>query len=156
VETSPEEIGLYEDIEYVITNKPDLRNICEYSHVKKRLSECVKERNTEIKENYSDGVKTSVDEAYEALSSKYGEELNDDEIRLVESVSGNDKAAERVFNETRENLISKIKKELSESEGSEKQRWSSLLENVKSKTYNKKTALVDIAEMLEAGDVFNH
>lgn len=156
VEASPEDIELYEDIEYVITNKLDLRNICEYSHVKKRLSECVRDRNTEINENHSDGVKTSVYEAYEALSTKYGEELNEDEIRLVESVSGNDKEAERVFNETRDSLVSKIKKELSESEGSEKQRWSSLLENVKSKTYNKKTALVDIAEMLEAGDVFNN
>ncbi len=152
---SPEEIELYEDIEYVITNQPDLRNICEYSQVKRRLSESVRDRNTENKENHSERMKTSVDEAYEALSSKYGEELNEDEIKLVESISGNEKEAERVFNETRDKLVSKIKKELTESETNDKQRWNSLLESINSKTYNKKTALVDIAEMLEAAEVFD-
>ena len=156
VETSQEDIELYEDIEYVITSKPDLRNICEYSHVKRRLSECVRDRNREGKENQSGDMKTCVDEAYEALSSKYSDELNEDEIRLIESVSGNEKEAERVFNETRDNLISKIRKELSESEDFEKERWISLLENVKSKTYAKKTALVDIAELLEAGNTFEN
>lgn len=154
VTPSDDEIGLYEDIEYVILNKPDLRNICEYSHVKKRLSECVEERNIINEGKSAQDMKTSLDEAYEALSSKYGDELNEDEIKLVESLSGNAKDAERVFNETRDNLISKIRKELTESEGSERQRWNTLLEGIKSKTYNKKTALVDIAEMLEAADVF--
>ncbi len=154
VETNPEDIELYEDVEYVITNRPDITNITEYSGVKKRLCERVEERNTVNEEESVKDMKTSLDEAYEALSSKYGDELTEDEIKLVESLSGNTKDAERVFNETRNSLIGKIRKELSESEGSEKQRWNSLLESVKSKTYNKKTALVDIAEMLEAADVF--
>ncbi len=155
VEVSPEEIELYENIEFVITNRPEITNIYEYSVVKKRLCESVEERNTENKEKSVQGMKTSVDEAYEALSAKYGEELNEDEIKLVESLSGNAKDAERVFNETRDKLVSKIRKELTESEGTDKQRWNTLLEGIKSKTYDRKTALVDIAEMLEAADVFD-
>lgn len=152
VGVSPEDIELYEDIEYVITNRPDITNITEYSEVKKRLSECVRDRNVE-KTVYA--TKTSVEEEYDKLSSKYSDKLNEDEIKLVESLSKNAKDAERVFNETRNNLMNKINKEISESDGADKQRWNSLLESIKAKTYNKKTALVDIAEMLEADGVFD-
>ena len=38
VETTQDELELFEDIEYVITNMPKLDNINEYTNVKKRLS----------------------------------------------------------------------------------------------------------------------
>lgn len=150
---SSEEIGLYEDIEYVITNKPDITNITAYSGVKHRLSECVKERNTDTKATSSEELKQSIDEAYDNLSSKYNEELTKDEIELVESLSGDEKKAEKHFNEVKEGLLKRINKELIGSNNIDKARWNALKESIQSKSYNKQTALIDMAEMIEASGI---
>ena len=150
---SPEEIELYEDIEYVITNKPDITNIVGYSNVKKRLSECVEERNINGNTTSSEELKNSVDEAYNALSSKYNTELTKDEIELVESMTGDEKKAERRFNEVKEGLLKRINKEIIGSNDTDKARWNTLKESIQSKSYDKKTALIDMAEMIEASGI---
>ena len=98
-------------------------------------------------------LKHTVEEAYENLSKKYGEELTKDEIELVESFSNDDSKAERKFNELKEGLIKKITTEMEKSESLEKKRWEDIRKNVSEKVYNKKTALIDVAEMLEAASV---
>ena len=150
---SPEEIQLFEDIEYVITNIPDITNINRYMNVKKSLRECVEQRNTNGGRN-SDEMKQAVDEAYQGLSNKYGSELTKDEIELVESMTSDDKKAERRFYEVKEGLLRKIGKEIETSNENDKIRWNTLKENIQSKNYSKPTALVDMAEMLEAAGVF--
>lgn len=150
---SAEDIALYEDIEYVITNKPDITNISAFANVKRRLSECVRERNTEIKTTSSEELKETIDEAYDSLSSKYNKELTKDEIELVESLSGDEKKAEKHFNNVKEGLLKRISKELNVSEGIDKQRWNKLKESIQSKSFNKQTALIDMAEMIEASGI---
>lgn len=147
---SPEEIELFENIEYVITNIPNITNINKYMNVKKSLRECVETRNTNETKNQD--VKQAVDEAYDGLAQKCSE-LTKDEIELVESMTSNDKNAERRFNEVKEGLLRKINREIETSNENDKSRWNFLKENIQSKNYNKQTALVDMAEMIEAAGV---
>lgn len=153
VDFSEDELQLCEDVEYIITNKPDVTNINAYSSVKRRLTENVKDRNVVSESKTKEEMKQAVDEAYDSLSKKYGEELTKDEIELVEVFSGNDTKAERKFNEVKEGLVRKVSKEIEASDGTERKRWESLKESIESKKYDKRTALIDVAEMLEAVSV---
>lgn len=156
VESLSDDLELYEDIEYVITHKPDITNINRYAEVKKHLSESVRDRNVNETGIGKHELGETIENAYGSLADKCNEELNRDEIALVEEICASKDGGERKFNEIKEGLARKISAEIASSEGSERERWSKLMESVLSKTYSKSTALVNIAEMIEADSVFDN
>lgn len=155
VSISPEEIKLYEDIEYVITHKPSITNITQYSEVKRNLFECVSERNVMDRSKTGEEMKSTIDEAYDNLASKYLNELTNDEVELVESLTSDKGKAEKFFNKVKSGLLKKIDEAAIASDGSEHYKWGALREKIESKVYNPKTSLLDVAEMIEASEIID-
>ena len=144
-----DEIELYEAIESTITSTPKIENVNSHINTLNLLSECVSERN--INKN-TKTASECLSEAYKAISEKYSEVINEDERKLVEKITTQPDKGELMFNKYRNDILEQISKELFKSEGVDKEGWKQVKENVENKTFNPKTAVIDIAEMIEIGN----
>lgn len=88
------------------------------------------------------------------MSENIAKDLNSAEIKLLKEVtSGN---GETYFNECKAKTLSKLNEMMSkESDIESKSRLSNIYEKINNKTYNKKNAIVDIAEMVEMQDAID-
>lgn len=135
-----DEQEVYENIEYMITNKKSFSNINEYANIKKNLVGYVNENNITVKE------KVDLDKLYESMvkniTDKYTDLLNEDEFKLINDVMVDEQKARKMFAENKERVIELIKND-------NDSQWNELLEQIEKKNFNKDTALTDIAELME-------
>lgn len=146
VDINEDKINIFENIEYLILNKKTLQNIDEYTNAKNTIAEAIEKlpiKSASKAANIEDYAKEM-----NAVSENVAKELNTDEINLIKRVhEGN---AENYFNECKGNTLSKLNEMMvSETDIENKSRLSRIYEQFNNKTYNKNTALVDIAEMIE-------
>lgn len=140
-----EETELFESIEYLIINKKNFSNLNQYSKIQKILCEHVNEN------NFVKGESPDFDELYEEktdeIVKKHENELNEEEIKLIRDVTTNESKAKKLFAENQARAIELVKKEIDKGEDTDS--WKSILESISKKTFNKDTALTDIAEFIE-------
>lgn len=151
VDIDDEKLDLYESIEFVTMNKKSLKNIDEYVNATKMIKESIEKlpiskTNDFSIENYAEEVNN--------VSENIAKDLNFAEIKLLKEVtSGN---CETYFNECKEKTLSKLDEMMSkESDIKRKSRLSNIYEKINNKNYNKKNAIVDIAEMVEMQDAID-
>lgn len=144
VDISDSEAELYENIEYMILNKKDFKNINKYNEIQNMLCEYVT-NNNEVVEEMVD-IDKLYDEKVNEMVSKYDTELNDDEINLIKDM-GDKRKAKKLFNEYKESVMSLIHEQIEK--GVDAEAWTSILEKVDKKVFDDKTALTDIAELIE-------
>lgn len=137
------EIELFENIEYLILHNKDFKNINKYNEIQKKLCEYVEENNTMLTEG------KNVDELYEEKINEFAErhnELTDDEIRLVKETRDPVKA-KNLFDKHKAEVVTLLNKQINE--GKDVESWNEILDKIKSKVFESKTALTDIAEFIE-------
>lgn len=151
VDIDDEKLDLYESIEFVTMNKKNLKNIDEYVNATKMIKESIEklpinETNDFSIENYAEEVNN--------VSENIAKDLNSAEIKLLKEVtSGN---GETYFNECKAKTLSKLNEMIyKETDIESKSRLSKIYEKINNKIYNKKNALVDIAEMVEMQDAID-
>ena len=146
VEISDDAMDLYEAVEYVLLNEPSISNVKKYSEVKGIIRESI-ERNNKVSSKKID-MDEIRDNGVKELTEKYNNDLNDDEKRLVEEISGSPKKAEKRFNKIKNSLLSQLQEKINESEGVDKDGWQHIYETVNGKTFEKNTVLNTIADMI--------
>lgn len=146
VDFDEEEIAVYEAIESTIISKPKIENVNSHINTINLLSECVSERNINKEEKTAS---ERLSEAYSVISDKYSDIVNEDEVKLIEKISTQNDKGESIFNKYRKEILESVEKELVKSEGIDKEGWRQVKENVENKVFNPKSAIVDIAEMIE-------
>lgn len=145
VTLTDEEVELFEGIEYLIINKKNFSNLGKYSKIQKILCEHVNDN------NFVKGERPDFDELYEEktgeIVKKHENELNEEEIKLIRDVTTNETKAKKLFAENQARAVELLKKEIDKGEDTDS--WKSILESISKKTFNKDTALTDIAEFIE-------
>jgi hypothetical protein len=145
VTLTDEETELFEGIEYLIVNRKNFSNLNQYSKIQKMLCEHVGEN------NFVKGGNPDLDGLYEdkanELVRKHNSELNEYEIKLIRDVTTNEDKARRLFAENQARAIELVQREIDKGEDSDS--WKSILENISGKTFDRNTALTDIAEFIE-------
>ena len=144
VTLTDEETELFEAIEYLIVNEKHYSNLGKYSKIQKILCEHVNDN------NFVKGENPDLDGLYEdkanELVRKHDSELNEYEIKLIRDVATNEDKARRLFAENQARAVELVQREIDKGEDSDS--WKSILENISGKTFDKKTALTDIAEFI--------
>lgn len=144
VNITDDEAELYESIEYMLLNKKDFNNINKYNDIQKMLCEYVSNNNNIILEN------ANIDDVYEEklneVVAKHDKVLNEDEINLIKDMNDPLKA-KKLFNEYKTSVTSLVKEQIEN--GTDVEAWNSILEKVNKKVFENKTALTDIAELIE-------
>lgn len=145
IDIEDDKITLFEAIEYVTLNPKSLKNIDEYVSASKVIKEHI-EKIPSV--SNPDATIESYAKNVEQVSESLGNDLTFDEMNIIREVcSGN---GESYFNECKAETIGKLNKMiLSETDMDSKSRLSVILEKIDKKSYDKKTAAVDIAEMIE-------
>lgn len=147
IEIDDNTMALYESIEYLLFNKPTYTNLVEYSNAKNNVVTYLDENINE--EETAEGK--NIDEAFNTLIEKYDTLLNEDEKELIETVM-NCKDKKALFETYRQETIEKIENTLKDNDDKE---LKTICEDIKNKTYNKKTVLEDISEFIEIKNVLS-
>lgn len=144
IDIPSDEMELYEAVEYVTVNEPNMTNINRYNEVKSFLAESVKARNKFVED-------VDIDRVYETkvteLSEKYDAILNEDEKKFIEKLSSPSVNKEAMFEDAKSEALCAIRKQLAEDEGNA-EHWNEIIEQIESKSYSHESAIVDIAEMI--------
>ena len=147
IEIDDNTMALYESIEYLLFNKPTYTNLVEYSNAKNNVVTYLDENINE--EETAEGK--NINEAFNTLIEKYDTLLNEDEKELIETVM-NCKDKKALFETYRQETIEKIENTLKDNDDKE---LKTICEDIKNKTYNKKTVLEDISEFIEIKNVLS-
>ena len=151
VDIDDEKLDLFESIEFVTMNKKSLKNIDDYVNATKMIKESI------IKMSVSETKDFSIEDYAEevnSVSENIAKELNSAEIKLLKEVTNSN--SEEYFNECKSKTLSKLDEMISNEKDIEtKSRLSNIYEKINNKTYNKKNAIVDIAEMVEMQDAID-
>jgi hypothetical protein len=142
---SDDEYQMFENIEYILTHPKNYNNINEMTKIKSFLCEQVSDN------NFIKNDKTNIDEQYNhevnSIIKEHQSKLNEDEIKLINDVTNNPKKAKKLFNENKTCVIDLLNEEIKN--GNDVDEWKTILENINNKEFNQKTALIDIAELIE-------
>ena len=151
VDIDDEKLDLYESIEFVTMNIKTLKNIDEYVNATKMIKESIE--NLPINETKNFSIENYAEEINN-VSENIAKDLNSAEFKLLKEVtSGN---SEAYFNECKSKTLSKLNEMIyKETDIESKSRLSKIYEKINNKIYNKKNALVDIAEMVEMQDAID-
>lgn len=136
---------LYEDVEYILTNKKSIENIVEYDNIRNRIVEEALKRNRTVSKKSVDDV---FNEKITEINEKYSKELTDDEKKFIKEMSDDNVDKKAIFEARKNSIVNVLKNNIREDRDNKKG-WSSILEKVNSKEYNEKTAIEDIAELIE-------
>ncbi len=151
VDIDDEKLDLFESIEFVTMNKKSLKNIDDYVNATKMIKESI------IKMPVSETKNFSIEDYAEEVnnvSENIAKDLNSAEIKLLKEVTNSN--SEEYFNECKSKTLSKLDEMISNEKDIEtKSRLSNIYEKINNKTYNKKNAIVDIAEMVEMQDAID-
>ena len=139
-------LKLYEEIEFMLTNKKSINNIDEYNKIKNSLVEKFDRDN----KNNSDN--DTVDESYETSLSEITEkykDLTDDEIKLIEGIISSDKDKSSLFEEYKSETIGNIDEAIKSASDEDKEQWLNIKETLSEKKYNKDTLIDDVLKFVE-------
>lgn len=152
ISVDDEKLVLYETIEYTLFNKPTISNIAKYASVKKSLTENVERKNR--KSSVRVNLDSVVDNGIEAITEKYNREMNEDEIRLVESFTSSPENAEKNFNKYKAELLEDISKKIEETSAPvDKEGWQHVYETVQNKEFDKDNVLSIVADMASIKEI---
>lgn len=151
VDIDDDKLDLFESIEFVTMNKKSLKNIDDYVNATKMIKESI------IKMSVSEAKDFSIEDYAEEInnvSENIAKDLNSAEIKLLKEVTNSN--SEEYFNECKSKTLSKLDEMISNEKDIEtKSRLSNIYEKINNKSYNKKNAIVDIAEMVEMQDAID-
>ena len=136
---------LYEDVEYMLTNKKSIDNVVEYNNVRNRIVEEAGKRNRTVSKKTVDEV---FNERVAEINERYSKELTDDEKIFIKEMSDDNVDKKAIFEARKNSIVNVLKNNIREDRDNKKG-WLSILEKVNSKEYNEKTAIEDIAELIE-------
>lgn len=151
VDIDDEKLNLFESIEFVTMNKKSLKNIDDYVNATKMIKESI--INLPVSETKDFSIEDYAEEINN-VSENIAKELNSAEIKLLKEVTNGN--SEEYFNECKSKTLSKLDEMISNEKDIEtKSRLSKIYEKINNKSYNKKNAIVDIAEMVEMQDAID-
>lgn len=151
VDIDDEKLNLFESIEFVTMNKKSLKNIDDYVNATKMIKESI--INLPVSETKDFSIEDYAEEINN-VSENIAKELNSAEIKLLKEVTNGN--SEEYFNECKSKTLSKLDEMISNEKDIEtKSRLSKIYEKINNKRYNKKNAIVDIAEMVEMQDAID-
>lgn len=151
VDIDDEKLDLFESIEFVTMNKKSLKNIDDYVNATKMIKESI--INLPVSETKDFSIEDYAEEINN-VSENIAKELNSAEIKLLKEVTNGN--SEEYFNECKSKTLSKLDEMISNEKDIEtKSRLSKIYEKINNKRYNKKNAIVDIAEMVEMQDAID-
>lgn len=151
VDIDDEKLNLFESIEFVTMNKKSLKNIDDYVNATKMIKESI--INLSVSETKDFSIEDYAEEINN-VSENIAKELNSAEIKLLKEVTNGN--SEEYFNECKSKTLSKLDEMISNEKDIEtKSRLSKIYEKINNKSYNKKNAIVDIAEMVEMQDAID-
>ena len=151
IDIDDEKLNLFESIEFVTMNKKSLKNIDDYVNATKMIKESI--INLPVSETKDFSIEDYAEEINN-VSENIAKELNSAEIKLLKEVTNGN--SEEYFNECKSKTLSKLDEMISNEKDIEtKSRLSKIYEKINNKRYNKKNAIVDIAEMVEMQDAID-
>ena len=151
IDIDDEKLNLFESIEFVTMNKKSLKNIDDYVNATKMIKESI--INLPVSETKDFSIEDYAEEINN-VSENIAKELNSAEIKLLKEVTNGN--SEEYFNECKSKTLSKLDEMISNEKDFEtKSRLSKIYEKINNKRYNKKNAIVDIAEMVEMQDAID-
>lgn len=151
IDIDDEKLNLFESIEFVTMNKKSLKNIDDYVNATKMIKESI--INLSVSETKDFSIEDYAEEINN-VSENIAKELNSAEIKLLKEVTNGN--SEEYFNECKSKTLSKLDEMISNEKDIEtKSRLSKIYEKINNKRYNKKNAIVDIAEMVEMQDAID-
>lgn len=151
IDIDDEKLNLFESIEFVTMNKKSLKNIDDYVNATKMIKESI--INLPVSETKDFSIEDYAEEINN-VSENIAKELNSAEIKLLKEVTNGN--SEEYFNECKSKTLSKLDEMISNEKDVEtKSRLSKIYEKINNKRYNKKNAIVDIAEMVEMQDAID-
>lgn len=151
VDIDDEKLDLFESIEFVTMNKKSLKNIDDYVNATKMIKESI--INLPVSETKDFSIEDYAEEINN-VSENIAKDLNSAEIKLLKEVTNGN--SEEYFNECKSKTLSKLDEMISNEKDIEtKSRLSKIYEKINNKRYNKKNAIVDIAEMVEMQDAID-
>lgn len=145
VDIDDEEMDLYENIEYLITNKPKLSNMTSYSNAKGIVAEYVK-RHSVKNEDGKELTESDYRKKLKEITEKYSNGITESEMELIKLVE-NTEDKEALFEMKKAEALNSIKESAGDDEGDE------VIRQLNEKTYNPKTVISDIAEFCEISEI---
>lgn len=139
-------LKLYEEIDFILTNKKSINNIDEYNKIKNSLVEKFDRDNKDNPDN------NTVNENYETSLSEITEkykDLTDDEIKLIEGIISSDKDKSSLFEEYKSETIGNIDEAIKNASDGDKEQWLNIKEALSEKKYNKDSLIDDILKFVE-------
>lgn len=142
---SPDTLKLYEDVEYIITNRKTINNIDEFNRVKNSLTEKFNKSkgNTDV-----DNVSESYEKTLSEISEKY-DDLSDDELKLVESIISKNTDKTALFNSYKKETLDNVDEAISKSSDEDKEQWVNIKNALNEKKYDEKKVVDDILNFIE-------
>ena len=154
IDIDDDTMDLFESIEYLLFNKPNLQNLTDYTNAKNCIVEHIENKNEEIKEQLLTPESVSIDEAVNEMARKYDGILNDDEKELIKTISeSNDK--EKLFNDIKNDTVKKIDTVIQTLGNEEGRQLGEVREDINKKTFNSSRLLEDIFEFIEIKNVLS-
>lgn len=149
---SDENMKLYESIETIMFKKNDMNAINELTEAKDNISSYISEHLiSEAKSDCDNDFNSKLAE----ISEKYEKELTDDEKQLIEDVEKSTNK-EKMFNDYKSKTLNMLSENLLKFEGEDKSELQMVIEKVNKKSFNEKTLLVDLSEMIEIMNVMSN
>lgn len=140
---------LYENIEFVLFNDKKIGNLTDYQVCVKTLAESVEKNNVNIQQKT---LEDFYSEKMSEINEKYEKLLTDEEKLFLTEMEKSKKDRKLVFDKNKEILVKSLNEKInSDNENSDE--WATILEKIEKKTYNDKTSIVDIAEMIEIKNI---
>lgn len=137
-------IKLYEDIEFILTNKKTLNNIDEFNTVKNSLSESLSKiythNNSEVNEDYEKKISD--------ITEKY-EDITDDELKLFEKISSKNTNKSNLFDAYKNETIDNVNEAINNASDDDREQWQNIKTALDEKKYNEKTFVEDILNFVE-------
>ena len=147
VDIEDEEMNLYESIEYLITNKPKLSNMAEYSNAKGIVAEYVKRHAVKTNDG-KELTESDYRKKLKEITEKYSNGITESEMELIKLVEDTDDK-EALFEMKKAEALNCIKESAGDDEGDD------VIQQLNEKTYNPKTIISDIAEFCEITEIMN-
>lgn len=144
---------LFENCEYILTNKKKISNLNNYSNKLNNIAEYVKNNITPLNEN-----KENIFNLIENFETKYSDLLNEEEKSFVKEIAdfranANVEKKQKFFESLKNQCIEEITKLIDESNDDEKNDLIAIREDIKSREFCEETLVKNIAKLLELRDV---
>jgi len=148
----PEEIeNLYEAIEYIILNKKNIHNVNKFLNAQNTIVEFIERNKNKINEGTKSLTFENFNEKLNGEQKEIDENINDDEKKLLDLFLDKKTNKKQVFENYKNEALSKIKELLKESDETDKEGWKSVYEDINNRKYSEKLSenIINCAEMME-------